>query len=453
VTADARVLVVDDEDRVRKLLTRLLQEEGCRVQVASSGREALEALEREAYDLVLTDLTMPGMSGMDLLSEIREKWSEMSVILVTAFGTVESAVEAMHKGAFHYITKPFKLDEVRIFTQRALQEGRTRRELAALRREVHQKFEYANIIGKSKAMQDVFSLIERVAPSNSTVLIQGKSGTGKELVAKAIHYNSPRRRFPFVPINCSAIAETLLESELFGHVKGAFTGAIANKKGIFEEAQGGTVFLDEIADTSPGMQVKLLRVLQEHEIRRVGGNDEIKVDVRLIASTNQDLAEAVREGNFREDFYYRLNVIPLSLPPLKDRPEDIPLLARHFLAGFAAEAGREVTGISTEAMRVLMHYAWPGNIRELENVIERAVTLGAEGELGVGDLPPSLLEDAGPAETEALLVVSTIQELEKAHISRVLKFTGGQISKAARILGIDRRTLYRKIDAYKIQPG
>jgi DNA-binding NtrC family response regulator len=453
VTADARVLVVDDEDRVRKLLTRLLQEEGCRVQVASSGREALEALEREAYDLVLTDLTMPGMSGMDLLSEIREKWSEMSVILVTAFGTVESAVEAMHKGAFHYITKPFKLDEVRIFTQRALQEGRTRRELAALRREVHQKFEYANIIGKSKAMQDVFSLIERVAPSNSTVLIQGKSGTGKELVAKAIHYNSPRRRFPFVPINCSAIAETLLESELFGHVKGAFTGAIANKKGIFEEAQGGTVFLDEIADTSPGMQVKLLRVLQEHEIRRVGGNDVIKVDVRLIASTNQDLAEAVREGNFREDFYYRLNVIPLSLPPLKDRPEDIPLLARHFLAGFAAEAGREVTGISTEAMRVLMHYAWPGNIRELENVIERAVTLGAEGELGVGDLPPSLLEDAGPAETEALLVVSTIQELEKAHISRVLKFTGGQISKAARILGIDRRTLYRKIDAYKIQPG
>ena len=453
MTADARVLVVDDEDRVRKLLTRLLQEEGCRVQVASSGREALEALEREAYDLVLTDLTMPGMSGMDLLSEIREKWSEMSVILVTAFGTVESAVEAMHKGAFHYITKPFKLDEVRIFTQRALQEGRTRRELAALRREVHQKFEYANIIGKSKAMQDVFSLIERVAPSNSTVLIQGKSGTGKELVAKAIHYNSPRRRFPFVPINCSAIAETLLESELFGHVKGAFTGAIANKKGIFEEAQGGTVFLDEIADTSPGMQVKLLRVLQEHEIRRVGGNDVIKVDVRLIASTNQDLAEAVREGNFREDFYSRLNVIPLSLPSLKDRPEDIPLLARHFLAGFAAEAGREVTGISTEAMRVLMHYAWPGNIRELENVIERAVTLGAEGELGVGDLPPSLLEDAGPAETEALLVVSTIQELEKAHISRVLKFTGGQISKTARILGIDRRTLYRKIDAYKIQPG
>ena len=456
MTADARVLVVDDEERVRKLLTRLLQEEGHRVRAASSGREALEALEGEAYDLVLTDLTMPGMSGMDLLSEIREKWPEMSVILITAFGTVESAVEAMHKGAFHYITKPFKLDEVRIFTQRALQEGRTRRELAALRREVHQKFEYANIIGKSKAMRDVFSLIERVAPSNSTVLIQGKSGTGKELVAKAIHYNSPRRRSPFVPINCGAIAETLLESELFGHVKGAFTGAIANKKGIFEEAQGGTIFLDEIADTSPGMQVKLLRVLQEREIRRVGGNDTIKVDVRLIASTNRNLAEAVRERDFREDFYYRLNVIPLILPPLRDRPEDIPLLARRFLAGFAAEAGSEVTGISTEAMRALMHYAWPGNIRELENVIERAVTLGAGGgeggELGVEDLPPSLLEDAGPAETEALPVVSTIREVEKAHIARVLKFTGGQVSKAARSLGIDRRTLYRKIEAYKIQP-
>ncbi|MBI2882052.1 MAG: sigma-54-dependent Fis family transcriptional regulator [Candidatus Tectomicrobia bacterium] len=451
MTESARLLVVDDDERVRRLLTRLLHEEGYQVRAVASGEEALAEQESEAYDLVLTDLTMPGMSGMELLEAIKARMPEVGVIIITAFGTVESAVQAMHKGAFHYICKPFKLDEVRIFVQRALQEGRTRRELADLRREVHQKFEFSNILGKSKAMQEVFGLIQRVAGSNSTVLITGKSGTGKELVAKAIHYNSLRRRFPFVAVNCSAIVETLLESELFGHVKGAFTGAVANKKGIFEEAQGGTVFLDEIAETSPAMQVKLLRVLQEHEIRRVGGNESIPVDIRLIAATNQDLEEAVREGRFRDDFYYRLNVIPIHLPALQDRPEDIPLLAQHFLAKFAARGRAAVAGISKEAMRVLSRYPWPGNVRELENVIERAITLGAQGEIGVEDLPKALLEGDRPAETPgALPVTASIRQVEKAHITRVLKHTGGQISEAARILGIDRRTLYRKIEAYRI---
>jgi DNA-binding NtrC family response regulator len=450
VSKNARVLIVDDEERVRQLLSRLLRQEGYQVRAVSSGREALEELGNDSYDLVLSDLTMPGMSGMDLLGEIRQKNPEVPVIIVTAFGTVESAVEAMQNGAFHYLTKPFKLDEVRIFVHRALQESHTQRELASLRHEVDQKFEFSNIIGKSKAMQEIFSLIQRVAKSNSTVLIQGKSGTGKELVAKAIHYNSPRRRFPFVPVNCSAITETLLESELFGHVRGAFTGAIANKKGIFEEAQGGTVFLDEIADTSPGMQVKLLRVLQEHEIRRVGGNENIRVDVRLIAATNQVLEEAIRQGRFREDFYYRLNVIPIHLPDLQDRPEDIPLLVKHFIAKYASEAGVSVSGITKEAMRVLMHYNWRGNIRELENVIERSITLGAEGEIQVKDLPESLWEDRPSVGYEPFSVEASMEDVEKEHITRVLRHTKGQVSKAARILGMDRRTLYRKIETHKI---
>ena len=450
MTRDAQILVVDDEERVRLLLTRLLHQEGYRVRVVASGEEALAELETDSYDLVLADLTMAGMSGMELLEQIKARTPEVGVIIITAFGTVESAVEAIKKGAFHYICKPFKLDEVRIFVQRALKEGETQRELAQLRREVHQRFQFSNIIGKSKAMQQVFDLIRRVAPSNSTVLIQGKSGTGKELVAKAIHYNSPRSHFPLVAVNCSAITETLLESELFGHVKGAFTGAIAQKKGLFEDAQRGTIFLDEIADTSPAMQVKLLRVLQEHEIRRVGGNESIKVDVRLIAATNRDLEEAVRKGEFREDFFYRLNVILIRLPPLKDRPEDIPLLAQHFLAKYASGAGASVTAVSKEAMRVFLQYLWPGNIRELENVIERAVTLGAKGEIKVEDLPKNLLGDNREIDAERTPAEASLEEVERAHIARVLKHTGGQISKAARILGMDRRTLYRKIEAYRI---
>jgi DNA-binding NtrC family response regulator len=449
--ASAKILVADDEDRVRNLLSRLLTEEGYEVHAVASGEEALAELEIGSYDLVLTDLVMPGISGMELLEWVQSSEADTPVIVVTAHSSVDSAVEAMKKGAFHYLCKPFKLDEVRIFVQRALNQGETQRELVGLRREVQQRFEFSNIIGKSKSMQEMFELIRRVASSNSTVLIQGKSGTGKELVAKAIHYNSPRRNSPLVTINCSAIVETLLESELFGHVKGAFTGAVANKKGLFEEAHGGTIFLDEVGEIHPAIQVKLLRVLQDHEIRRVGGNQSTKVDVRLIAATNRDLEEAVLKKEFREDFYYRLNVIPVLLPPLKDRPEDIPLLAQHFVSKYASQAGANVSGISKEALRVLVLYSWPGNIRELENVIERTITLGAEGELQAEDLPESLREEKHENALDNIPVDLSLEELEKAHIERVLRHTGDKISQAARILGIDRRTIYRKMQAYKIR--
>ena len=449
--ASAGILVVDDEERVRRLLSRLLSEEGYQVHAVASAEEALAELENTSYDLVLTDLVMSGMSGMELLERIRAQRPETGIIVITAHGTVDSAVDAMKKGAFHYLCKPFKLDEVRIFVQRALNQGQTQRELVGLRREVQQRFEFSNIIGKSKAMQEVFELIRRVASSTSTVLIQGRSGTGKELVAKAIHYNSSRRNRPFVAVNCSAIVETLLESELFGHVKGAFTGAVANKKGLFEEAQGGTIFLDEIGEISPAIQVKLLRVLQDHEIRHVGSNQSIKVDVRLIAATNRDLEEAVQKKEFREDFYYRLNVVPIFLPPLRNRPEDIPPLVHHFVSKCASQAGANVTGVSKEAMRLLIQYSWPGNIRELENVIERAITLGAEGEIQVEDLPDTLREEKQEAWLDSTPVELSMAEVEKAHIERVLKHTGGQVSQAARILGIDRRTIYRKIQAYNIR--
>jgi DNA-binding NtrC family response regulator len=451
MTTGASILVVDDEERVRNLLSRLLGEEGYQVTAVASGEEALRMFEEDSYEVVLTDLMMPGMSGIDLLEQIRRINPEAEVILLTAHGTVDSAVEAMRKGAFHYLSKPFKLDEVRVYVQKAVEESRNQKELMGLRREVRQRFEFSNIIGKSKSMQEVFELIRRVARSNSTVLVQGKSGTGKELVAKAIHYNSPRSVQPFVAINCSAITETLLESELFGHMKGSFTGAVANKKGLFEEAQGGTIFLDEIGEISAALQVKLLRVLQDHEIRRVGGNQSLKVDVRVIAATNRDLAEAVRQKEFRDDFYYRLNVVTIHLPSLKDRTEDIPLLAQHFLAKYAKEAGVSVSQISKEAMRSLMQYSWPGNIRELENVIERAITLGAEGEIRPEDLPDQLRREEGGITLDAIPVEMSMEEVEKAHIERVLRHTGGQVSQAARLLGIDRRTIYRKMQAYNIR--
>ncbi|MBI3129061.1 MAG: sigma-54-dependent Fis family transcriptional regulator [Candidatus Tectomicrobia bacterium] len=447
----ASILVVDDEERVRTLLSRLLTEEGYQVDAVASGEEALRAAEEGSYEVVLTDLMMPGMSGIELLVQLRRLNSETEVILLTAHGTVDSAVEAMRKGAFHYLSKPFKLDEVRVYVQKAVEESRNQRELLGLRREVRQRFEFSNIIGKSKPMMEVFDLIRRVARSNSTVLIQGKSGTGKELVAKAIHYNSPRSSQPFIAINCSAITETLLESELFGHMKGSFTGAVSSKKGLFEEAQSGTIFLDEIGEISAALQVKLLRVLQDHEIRRVGGNQSIKVDVRVITATNRDLAEAVRQKEFRDDFYYRLNVVTIHLPTLKDRPEDIPLLAQHFLAKYAKAAGTGVSQISKDAMRALMRYSWPGNIRELENVIERAITLGAEGEIQPEDLPDVLRREEGEITLDAIPVEMSMQEVEKAHIERVLKHTGGQVSQAARMLGIDRRTIYRKMQAYNIR--
>ncbi|RMF91368.1 MAG: sigma-54-dependent Fis family transcriptional regulator, partial [Nitrospinota bacterium] len=379
---------------------------------------------------------------------VKDLSPDTMVVMMTAFGSVDSAVEAMKAGAYDYLSKPFKIEELLLILERALEKWRLHKEVTSLRHEVWGRYQFDNLIGKSKSMQDLFELIQRIAKAKTTVLIYGKSGTGKELVAKAIHYNSPRREKPFVTVNCAALPESLLESELFGHVKGAFTGATSNRKGLFEEATGGTVFLDEIGEISPALQVKLLRVLQEGEVKRVGQTSSIKVDFRLIAATNRDLSEAVRQGTFREDLYYRLNVISLSLPELKDRKEDIPLLANHFVKKYARQAQSPVEGISKEAMDLLLRYPWPGNVRELENVIERAVTLG-KGPLITPEDLPDLVREEHRQEYEALLEGDlSLEELEKEYIRRTLQKTRGHQTKTAAILGIDRRTLYRKIRKY-----
>jgi DNA-binding NtrC family response regulator len=412
-------------------------------------------LEEEEADLVISDLRMPEMDGLLLLHEIKRMAPETSVLLMTAFGSIDTAVQAIKAGAYDYLTKPFKMEEVIVVVRRAMEERRLRAEVRALRAEVRTKYNFSNLLGKSKPMLDLFALIKKVAGSRSTVLVQGASGTGKELVAKAIHYNSPRRDRLLVTVNCSAIPRDLLESELFGHVKGAFTGAIAQKRGLFEEASGGSLFLDEIGELSPELQVKLLRVLQEREIRRVGDTRTIGVDVRLIAATNRDLVQAVKDGSFREDLYYRLNVIPIVLPPLRERAEDIPLLAEHFLIKYAKEADPPIEGISKDAMRLLLVYDWPGNVRELENVIERAVILGRGPLLLPEDLPGPLRIHSVPAWPQSPEVRAswpTLEELERSYIGAVLGETRWRRMQAAHILGIDRRTLYRKIRAYGLQP-
>ena len=412
-------------------------------------------MEEEPADLVISDIRMPEIDGLTLLQEVKRVAPETSVLLMTAFGSIDTAVQAIKGGAYDYLTKPFKNDELIVVVRRAMEERHLRAEVRALREEVRTKYNFSNILGKSKPMLDLFALIRKVAGSRSTALVQGKSGTGKELVAKALHYNSPRRGRPLVMVNCSAIPKNLLESELFGHVKGAFTGAIANKRGLFEEADGGSLFLDEIGELSPELQVKLLRVLQEREIRRVGDTRTVSVDVRLIAATNRDLAQAVRDGSFREDLYYRLNVIPIALPDLKDRTEDIPVLATHFLMKYVKEADPLIEGISKEAMRLLLEYDWPGNVRELENVIERAVILGHGPQILPEDLPAHLRTHQTPLPHPSQVASPhrpTLEELERDYIATVLRETRWHQMRAAHILGIDRRTLYRKIRTYGFQP-
>jgi two-component system, NtrC family, response regulator AtoC len=449
------ILVVDDDGRMRELVVRVLVREGYSVRPLPRGQEVLQALEEGPADLVISDIRMPEMDGLTLLREVKRAAPETSVLLMTAFGSIDTAVQAIKAGAYDYLTKPFKNDELIVVVRRAMEERRLRAEVRALREEVSTKYTFSNILGKSKPMLDLFSLIRKVAGSRSTVLIQGKSGTGKELVAKAIHYNSPRRARPLVAVNCSAIPKDLLESELFGHLKGAFTGAIANKRGLFEEADGGSIFLDEIGELSPELQVKLLRVLQEREIRRVGDTRTLSVDVRLIAATNRDLAQAVQVGLFREDLYYRLNVIPIVLPDLKDRSEDIPVLATHFLMKYAKEADPPIEGIAKDAMRLLLEYHWPGNVRELENVIERAVILGHGPEILREDLPAHLRTHRTPLAHPSQAgspYRPTLEELERDYIAAVLRETRWHQMRAAHILGIDRRTLYRKIRTYGFQP-
>jgi DNA-binding NtrC family response regulator len=441
MNAKARILIVDDETVVRDSLGKWFEEEGYAVETAASAREALLKLPRERWDLALLDIKMPGMDGLELQRKIREVDPEILVVIMTGYASVETAVEALKDGAYDYITKPFDPDDLAHVIRKALEHRQIKRENVQLRQTLEET-QAAELIGESPAMQKVWELVRTVAPMDTTVLISGESGTGKELVARAIHNLSPRRLMPMVVIHCGALTETLLESELFGHEKGAFTGAQYRKKGKFEVAEGGTVFLDEISDISLKTQTDLLRVLQEKEITRVGGTQTIKVDFRAVAATNRDLEALVQEGTFRPDLFYRLNVFGIRLPPLRERREDIPLLADHFLRKYAQQMNKRFTAISKSAIERLMDYPWPGNVRELENAIERAVVIGREPEIQAADFPLQIRETSEPSPSGSL------EEVERAHILKTLEACRWNQSQAARVLKIDRVTLYNKIKKY-----
>jgi two-component system response regulator PilR (NtrC family) len=445
------ILVVDDEEILQDVLGLLLRREGYRPLFAKSGEEALLALDREPIDLVLLDVMLPGLSGIEVLRQIRQRDPDQVVIVITAYSSIEGAIEAMREGAFHYIPKPFKNEEVLLTVKKALEQRRLTRENRQLREQLGRKFGLDNIIGKSQSMQQVFELIRLAAPSKSNILILGESGTGKELVAKAIHQHSRRSAGPFVTVNSGSMPPDLLESTLFGHVKGAFTGAIAAKKGLFEVADAGSIFFDEIGNIPLETQAKLLRVIQEKEFMRLGGVDTIRVDVRIIAATNAHLENLVQQGAFREDLYYRLNVITIHLPPLRKRPEDIPPLARHFLRTYAEENGKPIRDITAAAMERLMDYRWPGNVRELENAVERAVVLSSAEELDVDLLPPAVRtpNGAGPAfgaghtlPDGGVSFWEAVSSYERALIVRALQSAGGVQKKAAEILQVKPTTLH-----------
>jgi two-component system NtrC family response regulator len=454
------VLIVDDEKNYPLILGAVLEEEGFETLTANSGDEALEILEHSDIDLVLTDMKMPSMDGIELLERIKEKNPDLPVIMMTAYGTVEKAVEAMQKGAYNYILKPFDNESLVVYVNKAVSLYRMVKENRRLRQDVESKYRFGNIIGKSRKMREIFETIRKVAPASATVLIQGESGTGKELVARAIHFNSPRRDAPFVAVNCSALAESLLESELFGHERGAFTGAVAMKKGRFELADGGTLFLDEIGELPANLQVKLLRVLQEKSFERVGGVKSISTDIRIIAATNKNLKEEVAAGRFREDLFFRLNVVYLPLPPLRQRPEDLRPLVDHFIKKYAGEYRLEqpVTGVDREVERMLHDYTWPGNVRELENVIERAMILCQGPTLSVADLPAEFRRSADnvlflegiPADAK---LNETLAIIEKKMVERALKMSDNVQSQAAELLGIGKSGLNWKIKKFKLDLG
>ena len=444
----AAVLVVDDDADMREMVHDLLKDRGHQVSTAASGDEALRLLAEAGYGVVLTDLRMKGMEGIALLSEVKRSFPDVDVILMTAFGSVETAVEAMKHGASDYLTKPVKKDDLIRVVERVIRESSLRREVGRLRQEVRKEYSFHHILGKSKPIRAVFDLITRIADSPTNVLITGESGTGKELVAKAIHYNSDRKEAPFIAVNCAAIPEQLLESELFGHMRGSFTDAKTDKHGLFEEAHKGTLFLDEISELPVMLQAKLLRAIQEKEIRRIGATKPISVDVRIIAATNLNLAEEAKAKRFREDLYYRLNVIEVKLPPLRDRREDIPLLVDGFLKKCGEARRKEMKGVSEAALAMLIDYEWPGNVRELENVIERAVTLSRGERVLPDDLPPPVQGARGDRRVldEASEQKLTLDEVEKEYIKKILDKHGGNKYKAAQALGIDRKTLYRKLE-------
>jgi DNA-binding NtrC family response regulator len=434
----SRVLVVDNDAEMVALLERHLTREGHEVVAVTSGSDALAALERDDFDVVVTDLVMDGVDGLAIVRAVSPREPRPRVILMTAFGSLETAIDAMRSGAYDYLTKPFKMDQVTLAVERAAEDRRLREENRRLRAQVEERFRFENILGRSKAMQGVFEQIRAVAASDASVLLLGDSGTGKELVARAIHQNGPRRQAPFVAVNCGAIPDTLLESELFGHEKGAFTGADRRRRGLFADANGGTLFLDEIGDMPLALQAKLLRTLQDKTVRPVGGSQEIQLDLRVISATHRDLPRLVSEGKFREDLYYRLAVIPIRLPALRERPEDILLLAEHFLARAAGASGKSLEGFDEEASAWLVKQRWPGNVRELENAVERAATLARGPRVTLADLRVDL---ASPTPTTGTR--PTLAELQAEYIHRVLRETKGDKVAAARILGISVRTLQR----------
>jgi DNA-binding NtrC family response regulator len=451
-----RVLIVDDDGAMRQMLESLFREQGYATEVADSVDAAVARLRDTDFDVVLSDIKMPGRSGIELVGELRKLRPETPVVLMTAFGSIDSAVEAMRAGAFDYITKPFEPEAVLFAIERALERRALEEENRSLRRALDRSASLGDLIGRSPAMRDIFALVRKVASSRSSVLITGESGTGKEVVARTLHFASPRASKPFVPINCTAIPEGLLESELFGHVRGAFTGAHTSKRGLFEKANGGTLFLDEIGDMGPGLQSKLLRVLQDREIRPVGGTQSVKVDVRIVAATHKDLAQEIEAGRFREDLFYRLNVIPIHIPPLRERPDDIPALVEAFLRRHD-ESGRR--SVSPEAMERLTSCPWRGNARELENVLERALALSDADVIEADDLPHGLVsQEVTEMSDESFLEGAakrrlSLRDLEERYIDEVLRATGGNKVQAARILGIDRKTLYRRAERRRADGG
>ena len=453
-----KILIVDDEKGIRDFLEIMLKKEGYRVSSAPGGEEAMRLFNNSSYDLVISDVRMKGMGGVELLKSIKEINPETVVLMITAYASVDTAIDAMKAGAYDYITKPFKVDEVKHIIRNALDKKRLETENILLKRELKTKHAFGNLIGASPKMLEIYEIIKRVADTKTNILLTGESGTGKELVARAIHYEGIRKDKPFVPINCGAIPENLLESELFGYQKGAFTGAAANKSGLFEVANEGTIFLDEITELPIQLQVKLLRVIQERNFRRVGGIEDISVDVRIIAASNKDIEREVKEGRFREDLFYRLNVIPIHMPPLRERKEDIPLFAEHFLGKYKKELGKDIKAISSEVMDYLGKYAYPGNIRELENIIERAVALEAAAIIlpeslpeYVRGLPPNTSIGGQKSEVDGLNLEKAVADFEKTMILKAINTAGGVQKKAAEILKISPRSLRYLLQKYGIE--
>jgi DNA-binding NtrC family response regulator len=446
-----RLIIVDDEPNVASALARALEHEGHAVRAIEDGSEAVELVAREEPDVLLLDLKLRGKSGLDVLAQVKATRPEVEVIMMTGFATVDSAVAAMRAGAFDYLAKPFDdIQRVLITVRKALERKSLLSRTRQLEEELQDRFQFSNVVGVSVKMKEIFKMIRRLAYNESNVLVQGESGTGKELVARAIHYNSPRRNQSFIPVDCGALPEGVIESELFGHVRGSFTGATASTSGLFRMASGGTVFLDEIGELPPSAQVKLLRVLQEREVRPVGSTTPVKVDIRVVAATNSDLEEGVRRGTFRRDLYYRLKVVSIDLPPLRSRREDIPPLVSHFVQKFGGENPR-VKGIDEAALKLLARYDWPGNVRELENCIESAVAMARAETLGMEDLPDVLIESVRPAATRPPAGGLSLRAYEKHAIEQALTVCGGDILRAAHVLGVGKSTLYRKMKTHGVK--